>query len=353
MRISAVLVDVSVRFPLREVDFMCTPAQNGCNPPSADGVFTMNDDRAARYNVLTAFHQAIECWHRLGNGRPLTTWLSRELDPRGAPIRLPISDWHSCVKALLETTALVNGRPSSWDESITKFLQATVLFSRVDGTPVTHFDESKRTDAAVRAAFDELSESTIAKIVSNFVSGNSKNPTASREEPSAARRTSTRALAVLRPGWPDGSDFLAIDHRHSDPSCRLELFAAGRSWLGPIWMLVGESSTTSLPKPPSLMPDSSECLAEWSYRAGNSRITHSALLLRENKLAVISALIERRAPIDSPVALQVSLPCSTAEPSSLPRPRNRARLRFCQLRFLRSRIRPIGERSRPTTVRSS
>ena len=74
-------------------------------------------------------------------------------------------------------------------------------------------------------------------------------------------------------------------------------------------MLVGESATTSIPKPPSLMPNSSECLAEWSYRAGYSHITHFALLLRESKLALISALIEQRAPIDSPVALRVSLPC--------------------------------------------
>ena len=92
----------------------------------------------------------------------------------------------------------------------------------------------------------------------------------------------------------DDDDFLAIDHRHAELSCRLELFAAGRSWLGPTWMFVGESATTSIPKPPVIDSRTRRtCLAEWSYRAGHAHITHSALLLREQSLALISALIER------------------------------------------------------------
>jgi hypothetical protein len=249
---------------------MGTPAQEGCSRDSEDGRITMNDDRAARDRVFAALHQAIEYWQRGGNTHPLTRWLSRELDSRGTPVRLPISDWHSCLKTLLDTTTFNNDWPSCWDEPITKLLQNTILFSRVDGTPVTHFDESKRNDAPIWASFDESSESTIARIASDFARWYANKPSGSRNVPSATRKGSTRALAVLRPGWPDGSDFLAIDHRQAKASCRLELFAAGRTWLGPTWMAVGESGTTSPRKPPTLMRDSSESLAEWSYRAGQS-----------------------------------------------------------------------------------
>jgi hypothetical protein len=287
---------------------MCTPAQKGCIRARADGIAAMNENRATREGVLTALHQATEYWQRHGNTQPLTRWLSRELDPRGAPIRLPIPDWHLCVETLLEITALNNNWPSSWDDPITKLIQITFRFSRVDGTPVTHFDESTRSKAPVGTSFDVLGGSKIARIASDFASRYAKNPSGSRNEPSDARSGSIRALAVLRPGWPDGSDFLAIDHRHADASCRLELFAAGRSWLGPTWMVVGESGATSHSKRPSLMPDSSESLAEWSYRAGQARITHSALLLRESKLALLSALIERRSPGDSNIVLSLSLP---------------------------------------------
>jgi hypothetical protein len=275
----------------------------------------MNDDRAAREHIFNALHQAIENWHGRGNTQPLTRWLSRELDPRGAPIRLPISDWHYCLKILFEATTKKGDWPTCWDDPITKLLRMAFLFSRVDGTPVTHFDESKRPKPPVWASFDDLSGSTIGRIARNFASWHAKKPSGSRSAPSATQTGATRALAVLRPGWPDGSEFLAIDHRQAEPSCRLELFASGRTWLGPTWMVVGESGTILLPRPPSLMPDSAESLVEWSYRAGQSRITHSALILRESKLALLSALVERSSPFDSTLILHVLLPSRvTARP---------------------------------------
>jgi hypothetical protein len=275
----------------------------------------MNDNRAARERVFSALHQAIDYWQRQQNTQPLTRWLSRELDPRGAPIRLPISDWHTCLKILFDATTNNGDWPSCWDDPITKLLRMAFRFSRVDGTPVTHFEESLSPKPPVWATFDKLSGSTTGRIAREFSSWCAQQTSGGNDEPLAQPKGSIRALAVLRPGWPDESDFLAIDHRQAEASCRLELFAAGRSWLGSTWRVDGESDTTSLSKPPSLMPESSESLAEWSYRAGQSRIIHSALLLRESKLALLSALIERRSPIASALILRASLPISvTAKP---------------------------------------
>ena len=60
---------------------------------------------------------------------------------------------------------------------------------------------------------------------------------------------SKRVLDVLRPGWPVEDDFLAIDHRDADSSCRFELFGAGRSWLGPTWKIDADHAATSAPRP--------------------------------------------------------------------------------------------------------
>jgi hypothetical protein len=299
----------------------------------------MNDDRSTREGILIALHRAIEDWHRDGNGRPLTKWLSRELDARGAPIRLPIADWHACLKELLETTTRTNSWPSCWDEPITKFRQITVLFSRADGSPVTYFDQSKSIHAPVWSSFEKWSRSSGAKIASNLAQSNGKKPSGSRDESPASRQGSTRVLTVLRPGWPDGRDFVAIDHRNTNTSCHLELFAAGRSWLGPTWTLVGESATTALSRPPSMSPDSSESLAEWSYRAGHSRITHSVLLLRESKLALMAVLIERRSIIDSTAVLRVSLPSLV---TAMPNVDNRAIILTTPKKPGSTQVLPIG-----------
>ena len=294
---------------------MGTPAQEGCSPASAHKRITMNDNRAARERIFSALRQAIECWQRQRNMQPLTRWLSRELDPRGAPIRLPISDWYSCLKILFDGTNKNSDWPSCWDDPITKLVRITFLFSRVDGTPVTHFEKQMSPKPPVWAMFDDASGSTTGRIAREFASWYAQKQKGGDNEPLALPKGSIRAYAVLRPGWPDESDFLAIDHRQAEASCRLELFAAGRSWLGPTWMVDGESGNTSLSKPPSLIKESSECLAEWSYRAGQSRITHSALVLPESKLALLSALIERRSPIASTLVLRASLPTSvTAKP---------------------------------------
>jgi len=102
--------------------------------------------------------------------------------------------------------------------------------------------------------------------------------------------------------------FVAIDHREAGSSCRFELFASRRSWLGPFWTMDGQIVATSTPRPRSWMCDSSGNLAEWSYRAGEARICHSVLVLRERSLALLSVLIEKRPAVGSSHGLRISLP---------------------------------------------
>jgi hypothetical protein len=118
---------------------------------------------------------------------------------------------------------------------------------------------------------------------------------------------SGRVLAALRSNGKGPADILAVDHRHVGGACRFELFGAGRSWLGPVWTMAGGGEVTTAPKPGRRLSDPAVELAEWSYRAREMRITQSALLLRGHRMALLSVLIESRAPLAGDLTVRVSL----------------------------------------------
>ena len=122
-------------------------------------------------------------------------------------------------------------------------------------------------------------------------------------------------LEVMRPGWPADDDFLAIDHRNCGSTSRFELCGRGRSWLGPTWTTESGHAATSLPRPGVWVSDSSGTLAEWSYRAGDARITQSAVMLCSRSLALLSTLVEYPTLRQAVSGMSVSLwPEITAAP---------------------------------------
>jgi hypothetical protein len=296
------------------VHFMCTSAQEGCSGWPTGDKNVMSDDRTNAERVMAALQQALGDWARHGNGQPLTRWLLRELDSQGTPIRLPIAAWHDCLKCLLQAKAHHGDCPSAWDQPITRLRETTFWFTRRDGLPVTHFEPTQpnnsgawpspyNTDASLDLCAEQASEHRMSK----------GHPNHER----AAWGGSNRVLAVLRPGWPLGDDFLAIDHREPGSSCRFELYGRGRSWLGPLWTIDRENATISRAKPRFWLCDPSADLAEWSYRAGPARISHTALVLRGRSLALLSVLVQRPFVAQPAVRLRVTLPPGiTAAPAA-------------------------------------
>jgi hypothetical protein len=124
----------------------------------------------------------------------------------------------------------------------------------------------------------------------------------------AAWASRNRVLAVLRADGRATADFLAIDHRHARSDCRIELFGAGRSWLGPLWTVDGEAGTTPRPRPQAWISTSAAALAEWSSRAGVLRLTRSIVLLRARRLALLAVLVERSSRLSQGHEVRVSLP---------------------------------------------
>jgi len=225
---------------------------------------------------------------------------------------LAISDWHECLRLLLEARRQRGAWPAIWDEPIERLMQATLRFSRPDGSPATVFDGPGPEPAGVTRLRDWANASKgtgVARVLGPWLRGE-KNGDLAEELP--AWTGSERVLAALRADGMATGDFLVVDHRDAEASCRFDLFGGGRSWLGPSWTIDGEAPTTSPPKPRSWISSQAAGLAEWSYRAGDTRITQSALLLRGRRLALLTVLFEDRAALPRDLQVRVSLPATIA-----------------------------------------
>ncbi len=270
----------------------------------------MDEIGIKRLCVLDALQRAIEDWARCGNEQPLTRWLERELDSQGALFRLPISDWHRCVDRLLETRRRARAWPSRWNSPMLRLVKAALWFSRRDGVPVIDFDPSTpKIFTGCKGSADRTDpidpSGDVERVIQSWLSrATSWNSDGTRPDWGGSKRV----IEVLRPGWPVTDDFLAVDHRDTESPCRFELFGAGRSWLGPSWEPDAGRVATSAPRPRAWIEAPSGILAEWTYRAGNARVTQSALILRERSLALLSLVVEHRAAGPSVLGMRVSLP---------------------------------------------
>ena len=210
----------------------------------------------------------------------------------GAPIHLPISDWRKCLRSILRATRTAGAWPSRWSGPITRLIQAMRWFSRRDGHPVMNFDALAASNDS-RADANRLTRSTPAIRASSDHRAPGYDHRAAIMATTLASTGGDRSVCLMFCGpagrlrtisWPS-----IIATRRT--SCRFELFGAGRSWLGPSWQIDADQLPTSVPRPQSLgIAILSGTLAEWSYRAGEARITQSALLSGERSLALLSVV---------------------------------------------------------------
>jgi hypothetical protein len=118
--------------------------------------------------------------------------------------------------------------------------------------------------------------------------------------------SSKRVLAGLNDDGTTMRDLLVVDHHAAADFCRFELFGGGRSWLGPAWMVNGETGAAHRPSPRIWISTVTADLAEWSHSAGDDRVTRSILLLRGLRLALLSIVVERKSPAADPLAFRIT-----------------------------------------------
>jgi hypothetical protein len=276
----------------------------------------MAEESLKREKILGSFHKSLQQWVCRQNEQPLTRWLARELDSRGSLARLPIADWHVCLEALREVRRTSTRWPVQWDESVARLVIATLRFSRPDGSPAGDFNGSVSfapPEKTLRRWLTAAEGTETARYLRDWHESRKRNVNFIPE--TAAWDVSRGVLSVLRDQVNGDGDFVALDHRMPGPSCRFELFGSGRSWLGPSWTAEGEPGAATPPKPGPRLSVSGAEIAEWSYRVGQAKVTHSILLLGGRRLALFSALFEARAPLESNLSVRLSCPPSIkAEP---------------------------------------
>jgi hypothetical protein len=235
----------------------------------------------------------------------LTRWFETELDSQGALKNLEIAEWGGCVRDLLNAEPYDGTWPDAWVEPLTRLIRGLSMYSRPDGTPCTVFEEDGPVVPVSRLKSKLARHPAIARAIKMWLS-NQRNGDVGQSTWDWS--SSGQAIGMLRPGGPEGTDFLAIDHRRAGEPCRFELFGGGRSWLGPTWKVEPELVGRGAPKPLYWSAGLSGSLAEWCHQAGEVRITYFAMVLRGRSLALLAALIDQRADPGSVGSLSLSLP---------------------------------------------
>lgn len=250
-------------------------------------------DRKSGPATLPAIDAALRAWKDDGDSSAAARWLSRELDDDGAPIRLPVAAWASALDRLMRAREARPGWPESIDERLLAFFRTLLRFSRPDGRVATLTSDPEPAEAT---------RDRLARLGDAFPGSNAERvlgwwfPTRRVEPippPLPAWSSSGRVLGVLRADWTSRGDLVAFDHRAAEGATRLEVFGAGRAWLGDSWKAPGPGDGgAGTAKPLSWSTSSTADVAEWAFRAGALRVTRTAVMLRSRKLALLADLVE-------------------------------------------------------------
>lgn len=251
---------------------------------------------------------AISAWEEQGQEALLNRWLERELGVEGMPQTLPLGAWMPALSRLADARRRRQADwPELFDVRIEDWFRQMLRFSRPDGSTVFGPGVGSEKGAA-RAFFrywaEQLSDPGLGTVVDWWFPVRTKRHS---PPPLPATAQADRPIAILRAGWSGQGDFLAVDHRSGGPTTSLELFGQGRPWLGPDWgsgpaPILGGSGRARMLR---WVSNSSADLAEWTFRAGETRVQRSALVLRGRRIALLSDLAEVG---DSDVAMRIALP---------------------------------------------
>jgi hypothetical protein len=262
-----------------------------------------------RMRVFDELRRSIEAWAGRGNEQPLTRWLQQQLDSDGALHRLDISDWPMCVDEILRARSDAESWPSRWNEPLERLMGATRRFARPNGTLATDFGLGQPVIASVGKNHGRAS-SGIRRLEGRRASPIETARNGQAAPPPTLWSSSARVLGILRASSPSAAEFVAVDHRRPAKGCQVELFADGRSWLGPSWVAQIEGEPQRA-KPRLYLSVPGGELCEWSYRAGGLRVTHSVVMLRGRRMALMSVLFESQSPFAAAPSWRISLPSRT------------------------------------------
>ncbi|WP_165249633.1 hypothetical protein [Paludisphaera soli] len=256
----------------------------------------MMDGQEPRPAPREELARAVDAWNDRGEASSLEGWLGRELDEPGNPGRLPLAEWAEALGLLARARTSRAGWPRGLDRRLTDFLRMLLRFSRPDGRTAA-LESDRPAPPAPRAFWRGLAaafpEPDVARVLDWWFPGRDVEPV---PPPLPAWSSPHSALGVLRADWTPRGDLVAFDQREESSAARFEVFGSGVSWLGPRWRTTdaaGDEPTTASKAVPSAWSTSSGAdVAEWTFQAGDLRVTRLALMLRGRRAAILADLIE-------------------------------------------------------------
>ena len=200
------------------------------------------------------------------------------------------------------------------DPRATRWLQAVLRFSRPDGSaifgPVGRSPDRLRTLGALSK---RLGDPSLSAVVARWLPSTAINRPAS-PPPSPSDSRTDRPLAILRADWTSPGEWVGVDHRRAVDATTIELTAKGLPWLGPDWSSGRDGLSIGTARPTSWTSGPLVESVEWSYRAGEVRVTRSATLLRGRSVAILGQQVDGPGSVDE---VRLGLP-KGVEASSVP-----------------------------------
>ncbi len=170
------------------------------------------------------------------------------------------------------------------------WLRSVFRFTRADGSVIFgHRGRSKARLVELGRQVRRVGDPQLGRVIAWWRPSNSiGDEVESASPPLPTELWPDRPLAILRPDWTPRGDWLAIDHRRPGPTSLIEVAGRGAAWLGPTWTaptLVGEVTQA---EPTYWTTGPFADAYEWSFQAGPTRVTRSAVLVRGRALAILS-----------------------------------------------------------------
>lgn len=243
----------------------------------------METSSSAGPGVMDALEAGLRSWRENSEPLALEQWFDRELDAFGAPVRLPLREWSTALRALTEAGRNAGGLPDGVDGRVADFVRMLLRFSRPGGMTTTLQGVPDRPRPFWKSIATSFTAGDIGRVIDWWFPGRDVGPV---PPPLPAWSATDRVLGVLRADWTARGDILAFDHREGADAL-FELYGSGVTWLGPGWSRSVEEMEAP-PRPSAWVTSSTADVAEWRFGPAGREVTRLALMLRGRRMGLLA-----------------------------------------------------------------
>jgi hypothetical protein len=247
--------------------------------------------------------RACQAWRLRQDSAPLDRWLTRQLTPEGVPVSLDLEVWENQIDCVVSANQ-VHKLPRSIQARLEAWFWRLLHFTRTDGSLL--FGPKGRSVARI-ARIQGMAESAIdpafSRVFDNWFPQKTTKRRSTVAPPSASRSDPSKVFAALRSSWDKESEIIAVDQRVTTRPPRIELFANEQSWIRGNWIAGGDLKVGPA-KTNRWQTGAYADYLEWSFKAGPTKITRTAVVLHFRGVALLAQ--QEEGPATSGLALPIA-----------------------------------------------